>query len=112
MAGGDGARAGRVRPNQEISGDEIYGLTSQLNRAAVSVPSNLAEGYGRGGRDYERFVGLAYGSLLELETQAELAQRIGLVRDGESRLILERTASVGKMRAGGTELVDVPCADT
>src|SRR6185503_18106683 len=38
--------------------EEIYGLTSQLERAAVSVPSNIAEGYGRGGKDYERFVGL------------------------------------------------------
>jgi four helix bundle protein len=58
--------------------DEIYGLTSQMNRAAVSVPSNIAEGYGRGGKDYERFVGLAYGSLLEIETQIELAARLGL----------------------------------
>ena len=44
-----------------------------MNRSAVSVPSNIAEGYGRGRRDYERFIGIAYGLLLELETQAELA---------------------------------------
>lgn len=54
--------------------EELYGLTSQMRRAAVSIPSNIAEGYGRGGKDYARFVSMAYGSLLELETQLELAR--------------------------------------
>ena len=76
--------------------DEVYGLTSQMNRAAVSVPSNIAEGYGRGGRDYERFVGMAYGSLLEVETQIELAKRVGLAAGAEAESILDRTASVGR----------------
>jgi four helix bundle protein len=68
---------------RSLSRDEIYGLTSQLNRAAVSIPSNLAEGYGRGGRDYERFVSMAYGSLLELETQLECETgRSGVGADG------------------------------
>jgi four helix bundle protein len=61
---------------KQFSRDELYGLSSQMNRAAVSVPSNVAEGYGRGGKDYERFVGIAYGSLLELETQTKLAGRL------------------------------------
>ena len=77
--------------------EEIYGLTSQLNRAAVSVPSNIAEGYGRGGRDYERFVAIAYGSLLEVETQLELAQRIGLTSSNLAGDLLERTALIGRM---------------
>ena len=77
--------------------DEIYGLTSQMNRAAVSVPSNIAEGYGRGGRDYERFVTLAYGSLLELETQLELSGRIGLTSAEQVEALLQRTSSVGRM---------------
>ncbi len=84
--------------------DEVYGLTSQMNRAAVSVSSNIAEGYGRGGRDYERFVGMAYGSLLELETQVELAGRLGLASADQIEPILNRTASVGRklnaLRAG------------
>ena len=76
--------------------DEIYGLTSQMNRAAVSVPSNIAEGYGRGGRDYERFVGLAYGSLLEIETQIELAGRLGLAQKERVDDLLELSGKVGR----------------
>ena len=82
---------------REFPRDEVYGLTSQLNRAAVSVRSNLAVGYGRSGRDYERFVGMAYVALLELGTQTELAARVGLIAEPEARTILERTAAVGKM---------------
>jgi four helix bundle protein len=81
---------------KQFSRDELYGLSSQMNRAAVSVPSNVAEGYGRGGKDYERFVGIAYGSLLELETQMELAGRVGLVPSHQADKILQRTASVGR----------------
>src|SRR6185503_16150927 len=71
--------------------EEIYGLTSQLKRAAVSVPSNIAEGYGRGGKDYERFVCLAYGSLLELETQIELASRLTLAPTDRANDLSTRT---------------------
>ncbi len=54
---------------------EIYGLTSQMRRASVSIPSNIAEGYARGYRpEYIRFTGVAYGSLAELQTQLMLAR--------------------------------------
>lgn len=62
--------------------DERYGLTSQLRRAAISVPSNVAEGAARGStKDFARFLNIAQGSLAEVETQLELAKRIGLITD-------------------------------
>ncbi|OIP57536.1 MAG: four helix bundle protein [Candidatus Levybacteria bacterium CG_4_10_14_0_2_um_filter_36_16] len=54
---------------------EIYGLSSQMRRAAVSIPSNIAEGYARkSSREYSQFYSIAYGSLLELETQLTIAR--------------------------------------
>ena len=59
---------------------EIYGLSSQMQRAAVSVPSNIAEGSGKGSdRDFARFVSISLGSLFELETQIEIAYRRGYI---------------------------------
>ena len=57
--------------------DEQFGLTSQLRRAAVSVPSNIAEGAGRNGtKELMHFLGIATGSLAEIDTQIELAVRL------------------------------------
>lgn len=65
--------------------DEVYALTSQMRRAAISIPSNIAEGAGRsGGKELSRFLGIALGSLAELETQLEIAFRIGYLADTES----------------------------
>jgi four helix bundle protein len=70
---------------------EIYGLTSQMRRAAVSIPSNIAEGKGRStDRDRAHFFCHARGSLLELETQILIAQRLGVPRPGASRRVAER----------------------
>lgn len=58
---------------------ERYGLTSQMRRAAVSIPSNIAEGASRPSKkDFARFLGIAAGSCAELETQLYLAQRLGI----------------------------------
>ena len=55
---------------------EVYGLASQMQRAAVSVPSNIAEGSGKGSnRDFARFLAISLGSLFELQTQVEIAHR-------------------------------------
>ena len=63
--------------SRAFPGDERFGLTAQLRRSAVSVPSNIAEGYGRGTtRDYVHFLWNANGSICELETQLLLAQRL------------------------------------
>lgn len=74
---------------------EMYGLTSQIRRAAVSVPSNIAEGHARSStREYLNHVSIAQGSLAEIETQIEIARRLGYVRDVNS--FFERAARLGK----------------
>ena len=79
--------------------NEQYGLTSQVRRAAVSVPSNVAEGAARGSaKDFSRFIDIAQGSLAEVETQLEIAKRIGLI-EGYSRLENEMI-SVRRMLGG------------
>ena len=81
--------------------EEIYGLTSQLRRAAVSVPSNIAEGQGRfGSADFRRFLWLANGSLMELETQILIAERLHYITSEEARRLLNEAAGVGKILHG------------
>lgn len=64
---------------------EIYGLTQQMRRAAVSIPSNIAEGYGRKHKmEYHQFLSVAYGSLLELETQYLLSEDLGYINRSET----------------------------
>jgi len=80
---------------------EIYGLTSQLQRSAVSIASNIAEGQGRNSRnEFRHFLGIALGSLAELETQIILAQRFNYISEQESSRILQLTDEIGKMLKG------------
>jgi len=73
--------------------EEVYGLTSQMRRAAVSIASNIAEGYGRGSRrEYRQFLRIAYGSVLELQTQLAIANKLGF---GESET-MERTQAMSE----------------
>lgn len=66
------------RATANFPNHELYGLTDQIRRAAVSVPSNLAEGHGRmSRREVRQLIGQARGSLLEVETQLEIARNLG-----------------------------------
>ena len=80
---------------------EIYGLAAQLRRASVSVPSNIAEGYGRGSRrEYLQFLTIAQGSLKELETQVLLAERLAYATAAQASSVLSEAEAVGKMLGG------------
>lgn len=64
--------------------EEVYGITSQMRRAAISIPSNIAEGKYRGTRkDFAQFLRIAFGSGAELETQLEIARRLDLISEKE-----------------------------
>lgn len=74
---------------------EIYGLASQIQRAAVSVPSNIAEGHSREyGKEYLHHLSIAQGSLAELETQIEIAARLGYLAEDQLAQTRERAALV------------------
>ena len=67
---------------QDFPKEEMYALTSQLKRAAVSIPSNIAEGYGRNStQSYIHFVSISRGSLFELETQLIVAQKLKFIKN-------------------------------
>lgn len=63
---------------KEFPKEEIYGLTSQIRRASISIPSNIAEGYGK--NDYLRFLNIAISSLFELQTQLEIAKKLRIYK--------------------------------
>jgi len=78
--------------------EELYGLTSQLRRAAVSIPSNVAEGYcRRKTKPYANHVGIALGSHAELETCIEIASRLGFVADEIRSKLETHLASIGRL---------------
>ena len=81
--------------------DEKFGLTSQIRRAVVSVPSNIAEGIGRNhAKDSIQFLYIAKGSLNEIETQVYLALDLGFCSDESSNLIFEKLITVRKLLIG------------
>ena len=79
--------------------EELYGLTSQIRRAAVSVPSNIAEGQARPTRgEFRQFLGHAKGYLAELETQLLIAENLGFFREPNN--LSSQVAEVGRMLSG------------
>ena len=78
--------------------DELYGITSQIKRAAISIPSNIAEGSGRrSSKEFIQFLYISLGSAAELETQLIISKRLGFVND---ITILESISEVSRMLIG------------
>jgi four helix bundle protein len=78
--------------------NEMYGLTSQIRRSAVSIPSNIAEGYGRNSTgDYRRFLQIAVASLFELQTQLEISKNLGYCPKENFDSIIEKSYELERM---------------
>ena len=89
------------RLSRKFPKDELFSLTSQLRRAAISIPSNIAEGEGRGSPvEFCRFLRIAHGSLRELETQFMIAKRLDYISDAELVEALDLAALIGKLVNG------------
>ena len=87
--------------NQGVPKDELFGLTSQLRRAAVSIPSNIAEGQGRLSKgEFRTFLGNARGSLSELETQIVICKNLDYIAEAEAASLLEIASEVGRILNG------------
>jgi len=81
--------------------DERFGLTSQIRRAAVSIPSNIAEGHGRKSTGaYLNHLSIAHGSLMEVETQLQISARLELVGSDNLSDLISKTNAIGKMLNG------------
>jgi four helix bundle protein len=81
--------------------EELYGLTSQIRRAAVSIPSNIAEGQGRRStKEFLNFLSVAHGSLREVETQTLIAQRLNYIDETATTAAMDLAAEVGRLLNG------------
>jgi four helix bundle protein len=77
-----------------------FALRDQMQRAAVSVPSNIAEGAERGGKDFQRFLRMARGSAAELRTQLYIAKKLGILQDEHFAHLLCELREISKMLTG------------
>ncbi len=86
------------KSTQSFPKEEVYGLTSQIRRSAVSIPSNIAEGFGRKSQqDFIRFLKISMGSLFELQTQLRISKNIGFLDELRFNTLLEETREVERM---------------
>ena len=89
------------RATAKFPRSEVYGLTSQLRRAAVSVPSNIAEGYCRSGRrEFAHALSISLGSLGEVETQVLIAERLGYLPAESRAEMIDLAAETGRIIVG------------
>jgi len=86
---------------EKLPKSECYGLTSQLQRASVSVPANIAEGHARkSSKEFLQFISISLGSLAEVETYFHIMERLSYIESSETKLALEKTDRLGKMLRG------------
>ena len=89
------------RLSQKLPSEEKFGIKSQITRAAVSVPSNIAEGSSRNSEiEFKRFLEIAMGSLFEVETQLIIVEQLGFIKSEDLKSIFEMIALEGKMING------------
>ena len=82
-------------------GHEAYGLTSQLRRAAISIASNIAEGHAKASSKEDlRHVSISMGSVAEVDTQVEIATRLGYLSQDDCNLVYKQVNEIGKMLRG------------
>ncbi len=87
--------------SRDFPREEVYALTSQIRKAAVSIPSNIAEGQGRRTTaDFLRHLSIAYGSLREVETQILIARRLKYIAQARLEEIMNRAGEVGRLLNG------------
>jgi four helix bundle protein len=78
--------------------EEIFGLTSQIRRSSISIPSNIAEGFGRdSNKEYLRFLNISIGSLFEMQTQLEIAKNIQYLNEEEFNNLYENSREIERM---------------
>ncbi len=92
------------RSTRQGSPDERFGLVSQIQRAAASIPSNIAEGQGRSSRKaFLHHLSIANGSLCEVETQLVIAQRLGYIDTKTLETVTEQSTEIARMLSGLTK---------
>jgi four helix bundle protein len=85
---------------EALSDTREFALRNQMQRAAVSISSNIAEGHERGGKDFERFLRVARGSAAELRTQLYIARKIGILSDAPFCHLISELREISKMLTG------------
>ncbi len=80
--------------------EEIYGLTNQIRRASVSIPSNIAEGFSRNSKnDFKRFLKISIASLFEVQTQLEISKNLQFISEANYKIIFDATREIEAMLA-------------
>lgn len=91
------------RATESFPKSEMFGLTSQLKRAVISIPSNIAEGQGRDStKEFLYHLSVAYGSLMEAETQIQIAMNLSFIDKKDADVLFEQCGEVGRMLNGLT----------